>query len=99
MTINELRSTPPGTKQYLDAQLLAIGLARTVPTQRGQRNVQELEVVDQQGVRDGLDQVCFAKTDRAVHEERIVGLARGFGYGERCGVGEVVAWAHNEVLE
>ena len=54
MTINELRSTPPGTKQYLDAQLLAIGLARTVPTQRGQRNVQELEVVDQQGVKEKI---------------------------------------------
>ncbi len=54
MTINELRNAPPQTKQYLDAQLLAIGLAKVVNTQRGQRNVQELQVVDQQGVQEKI---------------------------------------------
>lgn len=54
MNINELRNAPPQTKQYLDAQLLAIGFAKAVPTQRGQRNVQELEVIDQQGVREKI---------------------------------------------
>ena len=55
MNINELRNTPPGTKQYLDAQLLAIGFPKPVNTQRGQRNVQELQVVDRQGVKEEID--------------------------------------------
>lgn len=54
MNINELRNAPPQTKQYLDAQLLSIGLAKTVNTPRGQRNVQELQVVDQQDVQEKI---------------------------------------------
>ena len=48
MNIAELRNAPPQTSQYLDAQLLSIGLAKVVNTPRGQRCVQELQVVDQQ---------------------------------------------------
>lgn len=54
MTINELRNAPPQTKQYLDAQLLNIGFPKAVNTQRGQRNVQELQVVDRQGVQEKI---------------------------------------------
>lgn len=54
MNITELRSAPPQTKQYLDAQLLAIGFPKPVNTPRGQRNVQELQVVDQQGIKEKI---------------------------------------------
>ena len=54
MNINELRNAPPQTKQFLDAQLLSIGISKGVNTQRGQRNVQELLVVDQQGVQEKI---------------------------------------------
>lgn len=46
MTINELRQAPPQTKQYLDAQLLSIAPAKLVNTPRGQRYVEELQVID-----------------------------------------------------
>ena len=54
MTIAELRTCPPQTSQYLDAQLLSIGLAKIVNTQRGQRYVQELQVVDRQGQQEKI---------------------------------------------
>ncbi len=55
MTINELRNAPAQTWQYLDAQLLAIGLAKVVNTQHsGQRCVQECQVIDQQGQKEKI---------------------------------------------
>lgn len=54
MNIAELRNAPPQTSQYLDAQLLSIGLAKVVDTPRGQRCVQELQVVDQQGQKEKI---------------------------------------------
>ncbi len=54
MTIAELRNAPPGTSQYLDAQLLVIGLAKVVNTQGGQRCVQECQVIDQQGIKEKI---------------------------------------------
>lgn len=54
MTINELRQAPAGTKQYLDAQLLVIGLAKMINLPRGPRNVQELQVIDRQGVTEKI---------------------------------------------
>ncbi len=55
MNIAELRNAPPQTSQYLEAQLLSIGLAKVVNTQRsGQRCVQELQVVDRQGQQEKI---------------------------------------------
>ena len=54
MTIAELRNAPSGTSQYLDAQLLFIGLAKVVNTERGQRCVQECQVIDQQGIKEKI---------------------------------------------
>ncbi len=54
MTITELRNAPPETSQYLDAQLLVIGLAKVVNTQRGQRCVQECQIIDQQGQKETI---------------------------------------------
>ncbi len=54
MNIAELRQAPPGTSQYLDAQLLVIGLAKIVNTPRGQRCVQECQVIDQQGSKETI---------------------------------------------
>ncbi len=74
MTINELRNAPPQTKQYLDAQLLSIGYAKAVNTARGQRNVQELQVVDQQGVQEkiaywyDIDKPDFAMPQQQINQ-------------------------------
>ena len=54
MTIAELRNAPPGTSQYLDAQLLVIGLAKVVNLPQGQRCVQECQVIDQQGQKEKI---------------------------------------------
>jgi len=54
MTITELRNAPPQTSQYLDAQLLVIGLAKGVNTPRGLRMVQECQVIDQQGQKEKI---------------------------------------------
>ena len=55
MNIAELRNAPPQTSQYLEAQLLAIGLAKVVNTQHsGQRCVQELQVVDRPGQQEKI---------------------------------------------
>lgn len=54
MNIAELRTAPPQTSQYLDAQLLVIGLAKVVNTTRGQRCVQECQVVDRQGQKEKI---------------------------------------------
>ena len=54
MTIAELRNAPPGTSQYLDAQLLVIGLAKVVNLPQGPRCVQECQVIDQQGQKEKI---------------------------------------------
>ncbi len=54
MNIAELRQAPPETWQYLDAQLLVIGLAKAVNTPHGQRYVQELQVIDRQGQHEKI---------------------------------------------
>jgi hypothetical protein len=43
--------------------------------------------------------VGFAEAGVAVDEERIVGLRGGLGDGDRGGVGELVVWPDDEVLE
>ena len=74
MTINELRNAPPQTNQYLEAQLLSIGFAKAVHTPRGQRNVQELQVVDRQGVQEKIaywydvDKPDFAMPQQQVNQ-------------------------------
>ena len=52
-----------------------------------------------QRVRDRLHQVGLPKPGSTVDEERVVGLARGFGYGVCCGCGEFVGLPDNEGLE
>ncbi len=54
MTIEELRNAPAQTSQYLDAQLLSIGLAKVINTQQGQRCVQECQVIDRQGQKEKI---------------------------------------------
>ena len=54
MNIAELRNAPPGTSQYLDAQLLSIGLAKVVNLPQGPRCVQECQVIDQQGQKEKI---------------------------------------------
>ena len=54
MNIAELRNAPPGTSQYLDAQLLVIGLAKVVNLPQGHRCVQECQVIDRQGVKETI---------------------------------------------
>ena len=54
MTIAELRNAPAGTSQYLDAQLLSIGLAKVVNLPQGPRCVQECQVIDQQGQKEKI---------------------------------------------
>lgn len=48
---------------------------------------------------DGVEQVGLAQSGVAVDEERVVGLRRSLGHRDRCGVGEAVRRADDEVVE
>ena len=50
-------------------------------------------------VADRVQEVRLAETRGPVEEERVVGLARALGDGERRGVGEAVGAADDELLE
>ena len=50
-------------------------------------------------VADGVQQVGLAESGVAVHQERVVGLARRLGDGDRGGVGEPVGGPDHEGLE
>ena len=48
---------------------------------------------------DGVQEVGLAEAGVAVDEERVVGLGRCLGHGDRRGVGESVGSADDEVVE
>ena len=55
--------------------------------------------VGEQEVRDRAEQVGLADAGRAADEQRVVGLGRHLGDGERGGVREAVAVADDELVE
>ena len=50
-------------------------------------------------VGDGVEQMGLAHAGRAVEEQGVIDLARGFGYRQGGAVGEAVTGAHDEIVE